>query len=118
MHARSVIAIAHARWYEPRLRLHAVALLETIDASAAVYELLLAGEERMALGANVNAQFLLHRTGLEGFTAYAANNRLTIVRMDLLFHLSHLSHRLASPYKPDCRSLKHTASGVVMQKLL
>ncbi len=72
--------------------LHAVALLETVDASAAVDQLLLAGEKRMALRANIDAQLLFDRAGFEGLAAYAANNSLAVVGMDLLFHVcSHLS---------------------------
>ena len=77
-------------------RLQTVALLEAIHASARVHQLLLASEERMALGANFNSQFRLGGAGLKRFTADAANRRLLILRMDALFHLFHLSAWLSS----------------------
>ena len=72
------------------LQLHAVALLETIDASAAVNQLLLSGVEGMALGADIHAQLLLGGTGLEGLAANAADDSLAVIRMDLFFHGFHL----------------------------
>ena len=73
-----------------RRALHAVALLEAVHASAGVNQLLLAGVERMALRADIDAQLLLHGTGLEGLAADAADDRLAVIRMDLLFHGFHL----------------------------
>ena len=64
----------------------AVALLELVHAAAAVYQLLLAGKERMALGANFHLQLLLGRTGLKRLTAYATDGCLAILGMDFLFH--------------------------------
>ena len=65
-------------------------LLELVNASAGINELLLAGEERMALGADVHAQFTvgvpLRRTGGHGFATRATNRYLFILRMDSLFH--------------------------------
>ena len=76
-----------------RSKLHAVALLEAINASAGIYQLLLASKERMALGADINAQFLLRRAGLESLAAYAAYDRLAVLRMYALFHGSHLTFK-------------------------
>ena len=53
--------------------LHAKALFEAIDTAAALNGLLLAGIERMALGADFNLQLRLGGTGLKRRTAYAAN---------------------------------------------
>ena len=66
--------------------LHTEALLEAIDAAAAIHQLLLAGEEGMALGADFNTQFLLGGTGLESFTAHAAHDGLFVLGMDLFLH--------------------------------
>ena len=77
-------------------QLHAVALLEAINASAGVYQLLLASKERMALGADIDAQFLLRRAGLKSLAAYAADDRLAVLRMYALFHGSHLTFKYAA----------------------
>ena len=65
-------------------------LLELVNASAGINELLLAGEERMALGANVHAQFsvgvALRRAGGHSLATRATNRYLFILRMDSLFH--------------------------------
>ena len=72
--------------------LHVEALLEAIDATACIDELLLSGKERMALGANFNTDILLGGAGLDNITASAGNGSLAIVRMDLFLHLIHLFH--------------------------
>ena len=77
-------------------QLHAVALLEAINASAGVYQLLLASKERMALGADIDAQFLLRRAGLKSLAAYAADDCLAVLRMYALFHGSHLTFKYAA----------------------
>ena len=77
-------------------QLHAVALLEAINASAGVYQLLLASKERMALGADIDAQFLLRRAGLKSLAAYATDDRLAVLRMYALFHGSHLTFKYAA----------------------
>ena len=62
-------------------------LLELINASACVNELLLAGKERMALGADVNTDLAaLGRTGLEGFAASTLNGYYFVVRMESFLH--------------------------------
>ena len=75
--------------------LHAVALLEAIHASARIYQLLLAGEERMALGADIDAQFLLGRAGFKSLAANETDDRLAVLRMYALFHGFHLTFRYA-----------------------
>ena len=65
---------------------HAEALLETIDASAGINQLLLTGVEGMALGADFDLQLALDGAGFESFTAHAANDALAIVGMDLFLH--------------------------------
>ena len=65
-----------------------VLLLETFDAARGVYQFLLAGEERVAIGANFNAQhFALDgRTRLESIPASAMDRYRMIVGMDTGFH--------------------------------
>ena len=65
---------------------HVDTLLETVNTSAVIYQLLLAGEERMALGADFNLQFGLDRPRLKRLTAYATDDGLAIFGMDLFFH--------------------------------
>lgn len=70
-------------------------LLELIDSSAGINELLLTGEERMALGANFDSDLFsalgVGRTGGHGLTASAPDDDFFIVGMDSLFHCLHLS---------------------------
>ena len=68
----------------------AVALLELIHTTAGVHQLLLAGVERVALGANFNLQLLLGRAGREGLAAHAAHDRLAVLGMDAFLHCFHL----------------------------
>ena len=64
-----------------------VFLLEFLDASRSVDDLLLAGVKRMALGAHLDVDILTHgRAGYE-FAATAANNIYVFVfRMNFVFH--------------------------------
>ena len=73
--------------------LKTVTLLETIDTAAGVNQLLLAGVERVALGADFNAQLLLGGTGDESVTADAGDGNLLILRMDAFLHDFHLFYR-------------------------
>jgi hypothetical protein len=61
-------------------------LLEAIHATATVHQLLLAGEEGVALGADFDAKLGLGRTRLKRFTAYATNGCFAVLGMDFLFH--------------------------------
>ena len=78
----------HSRTSLQKLLVHAVTLLELINASAAVNQLLTAGIEGMALGADFNLELALNGTALEGLTACAANDAFAVGRMDVLFHFS------------------------------
>ena len=69
-----------------RLSVDAVTLLEAVYTSAGVYQLLPAGVERMALGANFDLELALYGTGLEGLTASATNDALTVIGVDILLH--------------------------------
>src|SRR6266550_6448585 len=68
------------------LRLLRVLLLEAIDAAGRVDQLLLAGEERMALRADLDAQLFLGGVGGPGLAAGAMHLDLVILGMDLCFH--------------------------------
>ena len=72
--------------YALRLLFHIEALLEAINTSASVYQLLLAGVERMAFGADINLHLFLCGTGLKSFTAYAANYAFAVLGMDVFLH--------------------------------
>ena len=82
-----------ARAGNPAL-VHAVTLLEAIDASARIHQLLPAGEEGMALGADFHLELALNRTALEGFTAGATYDAFTIIGMDVVLHLAVLHSNL------------------------
>ena len=66
--------------------LQAVFLVETVDTSTGVNKLLLAGVERVTLGANFNLELTLDGTALEGLTASATNDALTVIGVDILLH--------------------------------
>ena len=72
-------------FYLPQL-VHAIALLKAIHASAGIYQLLTAGKERVALGANFNLELTLDGTALEGLAASATNDALTVIGVDILLH--------------------------------
>ena len=72
------------------LLLQAKALVEAIDPSTGVNQLLLAGIERVALGADLNADLLLSRTGSKDVATGATDGGLLVVRMDAFFHVVHL----------------------------
>ena len=63
-----------------------VALLELVNTSTGINQLLLTGEERMALGADINLQLRLRAAGLKRLTAHAANDGLAVLGMDSFLH--------------------------------
>jgi len=63
-----------------------VALTEFIDASASVNHLLLAGIERMAIGAHLKIQVVAGRASLELIAAAANYVDLFVLRMNASFH--------------------------------
>ena len=65
-------------------------LVEPINASTGVNQLLLAGIERVALGADFNTDLLLGGAGGEGVAASATDGGLLVLRMDAFFHVVHL----------------------------
>ena len=68
------------------LLLQAELLVELVNTTAGVNQLLLAGVERMALGADFDENILLGGAGLIGGATSAADNGGLIVRMDSGFH--------------------------------
>ena len=62
-------------------------LLELVDASAGVYQLLLTRVKGMTLGADIDTDVLLGRTYLDDLTASAANLRLLVLGMDICLHM-------------------------------
>ena len=67
--------------------LQAELLVEAFNTTASVNQLLLAGIERVTLGADFNSDILLSRPGLEHGTTSAANGGLLIIGMDSLLHV-------------------------------
>ena len=67
--------------------LEAVLLVELVHAAAGVDELLLAGVEGVALGADFNRDVLLGGTGLNHVAAGAANRGRLIIGMNAFFHV-------------------------------
>ena len=65
-------------------------LVEPINTSTGVNQLLLAGIERVALGADFNTDLLLGGAGGEGVAASATDGGLLVLRMDAFFHVVHL----------------------------
>ena len=65
-------------------------LVETINASTGVNQLLLAGIERVALGADFNADVLLGGAGRKDVATGTANSSLFVLGMDTFLHFVHL----------------------------
>src|SRR5215217_1218636 len=63
-----------------------VALAEALDASRAVHQLLLPGEVRVAVGADLDVDVPAGRAGLPGVAAGAVHRDGLVVRMDIRLH--------------------------------
>lgn len=81
------------------LRVFAVPSVELFNTASGAHVTLFAGEERMALGANVHAQFLLYATGFKSIAATTDYGALPVLRMNSLFIVKHLS--LSALIYPD-----------------
>ena len=68
------------------IELQTVLLVELINAAAGVNELLLAGVEGVALGADFNGDVLLGAAGFDDLAASAADGGLFVVGMDSGLH--------------------------------
>ena len=76
--------------------LDAVLLVELINTAAGIDQLLLAGVEGVALGADFNGDVLLGGTGLNDGPAGAADGGLLVIGMDARLHIKLLlSQRLS-----------------------
>ena len=69
-----------------QLLAHVVALLESVNTSAGVNQLLLTCEERMALGADFYSDVLLGRTCRDLITASASDNSSFVCGMNTFLH--------------------------------
>ena len=70
--------------------LQAETLVEAINTSTGVNQLLLAGIERVALGADFHTNVLLGRTSGKDIAACAADGGLFVLGMDTFLHFVHL----------------------------
>ena len=70
--------------------LQAETLVEAVNASTGVNQLLLAGIERVALGADFHTNVLLGRTSGKDIAAGAADGGLFVLGMDTFLHFVHL----------------------------
>ena len=70
--------------------LQAEALVEAINTSTGVNQLLLAGIERVALGADLNTNVLLGGASGKDVTAVATDRGLFVLGMDTFLHFVHL----------------------------
>src|SRR5579862_249645 len=68
------------------LLLHAVFALEAFDAAGGIDQLLLAGEERMTIGADVHMDCRHRRARFNDIAARAHDLRRLVLRMYTLFH--------------------------------
>ena len=68
------------------LLLQAKTLVEAVHTSAGVNQLLLAGVEGMALGADFHVDLRLGGAGMDDLTAGAGDGAVHILGMDALFH--------------------------------
>ena len=72
------------------LLLQAETLVEPINTSTGVNQLLLAGIERVALGADLNSDVLLGGASRKDIATGAANRSLFVIGMDTFLHVVHL----------------------------
>ena len=82
----SAQAAAFAAGRQVLCLLEAVLLVELVHAAAGVDQLLLAGEEGVALGADLNGDVLLGGAGLDHGAAGAADGRRLVVGVDSSLH--------------------------------
>ena len=65
-----------------------VFLAESFNSACRVHQFLLAGKERMALGADLNTDVFLGRAHLYDVSASALNIGFSILRVNIWFHFS------------------------------
>jgi hypothetical protein len=74
------------------LLLQAETLVEPINTSTGVNQLLLAGIERVALGADLNTDVLLGGTSRKDIATSTTDRSLFVIGMDTFLHFVHLFH--------------------------
>ena len=74
--------------------LNAESLVKPINTSTGVNQLLLAGIERVALGADFDLDITLGRAGGKGIATSATDSGLLVLRMDAFSHVVHLFRQL------------------------
>ena len=75
-------------------------LVEALDTTAGVHNLLGAGVERMALGANVQTQVTTHGgLDLDHVAAGTGSSDLFVLRMDIFFHWAQPCEKLCTATK-------------------
>jgi hypothetical protein len=77
------------------MELDTVFLLKSINATAGIQELLLASEERVAVGANFDAQLLFNRTSFESVATCAGYLSNVVLWLNCFLHLNFTSLALS-----------------------
>ena len=77
-------------WHGLKVLLQIESLVEAINTSTGVNQLLLAGIERVALGADFNSDVLLGGTSRKDVATSTTDGSLFVVRMDAFSHFVHL----------------------------
>ena len=80
-----------------QLLAHVVALLESVNTSAGVNQLLLTGEERVALGADFYSDVLLGRACSDFIAAGTSDNSSLVCGMNTFLHEFHLNPYTSNP---------------------
>ena len=81
---------AHRPYCLLKLLIAAETLVKAVNTSAGIYQLLLAGKERMTFRADFHSDILFGRAGLDDLATCATNGRRFVMRMNSLFHYCHL----------------------------
>ncbi len=95
---KSVTTISERKYKKPTLKiqcgfqvlLQTKSLVETVNTSTGVNQLLLAGIERVALGADFNSDVLLCGTGGKSVATGTTDGSLLVLGMDAFSHVVHL----------------------------
>jgi hypothetical protein len=78
--------------------LQAKLLVELVNTSAGVYQLLFARVKGVTLGADFDFDIFLRATRFDNLSASALNSRLPVVRVDSFFHYAHLTSVVQNTY--------------------
>ena len=97
MNLRFVLVFYSLLIFRYALLLQAELLIELFNTSTAVYQLLLTGEERVALGTDLHSDILLGGTGLDHVAAGTSDGSGLVIGMDAIFHAVTAFHFYLSP---------------------